>query len=155
MIRPILFVLALASGTAAAAHDYTVGTLEILHPHIPATASATAGGYLEIVNRGTEGDTLLSASAGFAKSVMLHKSTVDASGVARMTHIEALPIGPGETVTLKPGGLHIMFMGLAEPLAEGTMLPATLTFEKAGAVEVEFKVEARGAAHDHDHAPSN
>jgi periplasmic copper chaperone A len=149
MTRSLLLAAAIAFGTAATAHEYRAGPLEISHPFIPATASATAGGYFTIVNTGTEADSLVGIEAGFAKSAMLHASSVDASGVARMTHLDALPIGPGETVTLEPGGLHVMFMGLSAPLTEGAMLPATLTFEHAGTVAVEFKVEAKGAAHAH------
>ncbi len=149
MIRSLLLAAAFAFGTAATAHDYRAGALEISHPYIPATASATAGGYFTIINTGTEADSLVGITAGFAKSAMLHESSVDASGVARMTHLGSLPIGPGETVTLEPGALHVMFMGLSGPLSEGAMLPATLTFEHAGTVAVEFKVEAKGAAHDH------
>jgi copper(I)-binding protein len=156
MIRSLLVAATLAFGTAASAHDYKAGTIEIRHPHIPATASATAAGYLALVNTGTEADTLLGVAAGFAKSAMLHESSVDASGIARMTHREALTIGPGETVTLEPGALHVMFMGLSAPLAEGAMVPATLTFEHAGRVAVEFTVEAKGTSHNHmtDPAPS-
>lgn len=157
MIRSLFLAAALACASAASGHEYKAGSLDIIHPHIPATASATAGGYFKIVNTGTEADTLLSVSAGFATEAMLHESSVDASGVARMRHLESLPIGPGETVTLEPGGLHVMFLDLAAPLTEGTMAPATLTFEKAGPVAVEFKVDAKGETHDHktDPAPSN
>jgi copper(I)-binding protein len=151
--------MAFATGTvvAAVAHDYKLGALEIVHPHIPATASSTAGGYLTIINTGTEADTLIGVSTGFSKSAMLHETTVDAAGVARMTHLEALPIGPGATVTLEAGALHVMFIGVTGPLTEGQMLPATLTFEKAGSIEVEFKIEAKGAVHDHgtEATPSN
>ena len=76
--------------------------------------------------------------------VSLHETTTDDMGVARMSHIDGLDLPAGETVTLKPGGLHIMFMGLdGDPFEEGEKIPATLTFEKAGTLEVIFNVESR------------
>ena len=52
---------------------------------------------------------------------------------------------PGATVTLAPGGLHLMLMGLRKPLVRDTLVPLTLVFEKAGSVEIELSVEAMGA----------
>ena len=63
-------------------------------------------------------------------------------GVARMVHLDAIDIPAGGSVTLAPGGLHIMLMGLTGPVTEGDMIPATLVFETAGRVEVEFSVDA-------------
>ncbi len=58
---------------------------------------------------------------------------------------EGLEIKPGETVTLKPGGLHIMLTGLTHPLAQGSTLKMTLKFEQAGSVDVDYPVVAIGA----------
>ena len=152
MTKTLILIAALLSGTAAVAHDFTQGDLNIAHPHIPRLAAnaPTAAGYLTITNTGTMPDRLTGIAAGFASMAMLHESKVDDSGVATMTHLSTLDIPAGATVTLEPGSLHIMFMGLTAPLADGAMLPATLTFEKAGTVAVEFMVEpAQGAAHDH------
>jgi hypothetical protein len=74
-----------------------------------------------------------------------------------MAHVPALDIPPGDTVVLEPGSYHIMLMGLNTELVEGQMLPATLIFEKAGPVQIEFMVDPPGAggmdhsAHE-DHA---
>ena len=57
-----------------------------------------------------------------------------------------LEIKPGETLVLKPGSFHIMFMGLKAPIAKDSMVPVTLVFEKAGSIDVEFKAAAIGAA---------
>jgi copper(I)-binding protein len=147
LLKSTLVAITLAFTGQAFAHEYTLGTLEIIHPHIPAAIgrAPTAAGFLQITNTGTEPDALIAATAPFADRAEVHESKVDASGVATMTHIERLDILPGETVTLEHGGYHVMFMGVKEPPAEGMMLPVTLTFEKAGSIEVEFKVEARGA----------
>ena len=70
-----------------------------------------------------------------------------------MNHVGRIEIPAGETVKLKPGGLHVMFMGLEDPLTEGENIPATLVFENAGEVEVTFNVEARDGDHSgHDHS---
>jgi copper(I)-binding protein len=58
---------------------------------------------------------------------------------------DGLEIKPGQTVELTPGGFHIMLAGLKKPLNKGDHFNATLTFEKAGTVDVEFDVMAMGA----------
>ena len=66
-------------------------------------------------------------------------------GVAKMRQVTGLEIKPGETVELKPGGMHVMFMGLKQPLKQGQKVKGTLVFEKAGTVAIEFTVQAAGA----------
>ena len=74
-------------------------------------------------------------------------------GVAKMGPVEGgLVIPPGGTVELKPGGYHLMFIGLKRQPKQGEKFPATLTFEKAGSVKVEFLVEGMGEAGDMDHS---
>lgn len=142
----------LAAG-AALAHGYKAGELEIGHPWSRATApgAPVAGGYMTITNTGAEADRLVGGSAPFAGRVEIHEMTMQ-DDVMRMRELEGgLEIAPGETVELRPGGFHVMFMDLKEPLVEGESVPATLVFEKAGTVEVEFAIEsmgARGSGHD-------
>ena len=145
---------ALAFSLPASAHDYTLGGLKIAHPAIPQpmTRAMTAGGYFSIENTGTEADRLIAVEADIARRVELHTTEHGADGSAKMVHVEALDLPAGGTVTLQPGGLHVMFMGLTKALAEGDRVPGALVFEKAGRVEVEFAIEAPrkpGAAHDH------
>jgi len=114
----------------------------------------TTAAYMAITNKGQEDDTLMSAQSALAKSVELHQTTMTADGVMQMREIEdGLPIAAGETVTLAPGGTHLMVMGLAEALAAGDMLPLTLAFAKAGPVELVVPVRAAGpegaGAHHH------
>jgi hypothetical protein len=153
MTRLVLSLAALLLGTTATAHEFTAGTLTIIHPAIPApfAGARSAAGYLSIVNGGTEADRLIGASAGFADVTMLHESRTDADGVATMSHVPGIEIPAGASVTLERGGYHLMFMGLTQRLTEGDMLPATLTFETAGTVAVEFEVEPPGAEKD-DHS---
>ena len=105
-----------------------------------------AGGYMTLENSGDTNDTLIEVRVATIPRVELHLSETDANGVARMIKQDGIPVPAGETVTLKPGGLHVMFMGLnGDPFELGEEIPATLVFEQAGEVEVIFNVEERGA----------
>ena len=129
----------------AAAHEVTTETLVIDHPYAletPATAMSGAG-YMTITNTGSASDRLLEVRADFPR-VTLHGTQTDAQGVTRMIPLEGIEIAPGETVTLAPGGMHVMFMGLdGDPFEEGERISATLVFERAGEIAVEFWVEPR------------
>jgi len=138
---------ALVVPALAAAHDYTLGDLRIIHPRIFET-SATAkagGGYVTIANEGETDDALVGVAADFPK-VMLHQS-YEEDGVMRMRHVEKLAVPADGIAELAPGGYHVMFMGLSAPFEAGDEVPVTLTFEKAGEVEVDFEVIER-PAHD-------
>lgn len=139
---------------SASAHDVTVGDLTLTHSWTRATPpnAKAGGGFVEIVNTGSEDDRLVSASSGTAAKVELHEMAV-VDGVMKMRPLkDGIAIPAGETVTLKPGGLHIMFMGLKEPFKEGTHVPVTLTFAKAGTVTIELDVSKMGAkSMDHGH----
>jgi hypothetical protein len=153
-LRCLVVAVALSAQAAgmAGAHEFKLGDLTIDHPYAIATAATakTGAGYLAITNGGSESDTLVAVRADFPR-VMLHGTEVDTDGVARMSHVEAIEIPAGETVTLAPRGLHVMFMGLDGPFEEGEAIPAILVFEKAGEVPVEFHVESRGATPEADH----
>ena len=143
----LLAALALL-GSGAAAKDYKVGALEIKNPWIPVApkGAPVAGGYLTIVNTGNETDRLVSGSTPLASRFELHRMTMD-QGVMRMRPVTGgLEIKPGETVELRPGSLHVMFVGLKQPLEKGRTIKGTLVFEKAGPVEIEYTVEAQRAA---------
>ncbi|MEX3314348.1 copper chaperone PCu(A)C [Sulfitobacter sp. PS-8MA] len=134
----------------ATAHDYTLGGLTVTHPMAFETpkSAQVGGGYLSITNSADTADRLLSISADGFDDVSLHESTTDDMGVARMQPVEGIDLPAGETVVLEPGGLHVMFMGLGgDPFEIGEKIPATLTFEKAGSLDVTFNVESRRAAH--------
>lgn len=146
--------LAALMALPAAAHDYTTGSLSVGHPmafETPATAS-NGGGYLTITNSGGTADRLLRIEAEGFDEVSLHETSTDDKGVARMRHVDGVDLPAGETVTLAPGGMHVMFMGLGgDPFEEGDKIPATLIFEKAGPLKVTFNVESR-RGHDADAA---
>jgi len=123
--------------------------LEVQEPWARATAGRAPNGaaYLTIVNPGVATDRLLGATAPVAKAVELHAHLMD-GGVMRMREVSAIEIHPGEPAMLRPGGLHVMLIGLKEPLKEGTTFPLTLRFERAGEMVVPVRVlgvAARGA----------
>lgn len=134
---------ALMISTAAAAHGVKSGDLEIIHPNIPqpSASAKSAAGYMAISNDGAAPDRLIAIETAAAQKSMIHTTETSADGVARMVHLEALEIPAGETVVLEPGGIHVMLMGLTQTMKEGDMVPATLIFEQAGRVEVEFMVD--------------
>lgn len=132
---------------AASAHGFKVGSLQIGHPWSRATPAGAkvGGGYLSIENKGTTPDRLVAVSVPFAARAELHEMAVK-DGIMTMRPMDkGVEIAPGQKVEFKPGGYHIMFMDLKEPLKMGEMMKGTLTFEKAGSVEVEFKVDSIAA----------
>lgn len=136
-------LLAFGSGLAAA---QAPATIEVTQAYARATApgQAAGGGYAHIRNGGTAADRLVAVQADVARSVELHTMSMDGD-VMRMRQVDGIEVPAGQAVELKPGGLHMMFMGLKAPLKAGDAFPATLTFEKAGEVKVTLKVEAAGA----------
>src|SRR6478609_7277117 len=141
--RLAAFALTVLLAGGASAHDYALQNLRIDHPFARATPpGAQSGGvYLTIENRGTSKDRLVRIASPAAASVELHSMTMDGN-VMRMRAIAGLDIAPGATVTLGSAGYHVMLVGLARPLVVGDRIVITLTFEKAGAVDVTAFVEA-------------
>ena len=110
------------------------------------------GAFVTLVNTGDAPDRLVSASSGVAERVELHTHIKDGD-VMRMREVEGgIPLPPGETVKLQPGGFHIMLLGLNQGLTAGSSFPLTLTFEKAGSVQVDVPVEAMGSMGPGGHA---
>jgi periplasmic copper chaperone A len=141
-------VLATASlGSIAAAQEFKAGDLTIDHPWSRATPAGAkvAAGYMTIVNKGTAPDRLIGGSTSAAGRLEIHEMAMK-DGVATMRPVTGgLPIEPGKTVSLAPGGYHLMFQDLKAPLKKGDKLIATLEFEKAGKVDVTLDVQAVGA----------
>lgn len=142
LIAAITLLLTLTTQTIAG--GYKVGDLTISHPVARATVpgAKVGGGYLSITNNGSESDRLVGGAAAFAKRVEIHQMTM-VDEVMRMSPVEGgLEIKPGETVELVPGGYHVMFMKLGQPLKEGEKHKVTLTFEKAGNIDLDFAVKS-------------
>ena len=147
---------ALVFSTAALATDYTAGSVKITAPwtRVPPPSAKVAGGFMTLTNTGTQPDRLLGGSSPVAGRIEVHEMTLD-GGMMKMRELDkGLEIKPGQTVELKPGSYHIMFMDLKEPPKEGSTVKGTLVFEKAGPVQIEYKVEplgAKGSGSHHHH----
>jgi periplasmic copper chaperone A len=136
----------LAFISSALAHDYKVGQIHVDHPWTKATPAGArvAGGYMKITNQGDQVEKLLSAQTDISERTEIHEMAV-VNGQMTMREVAGgLVIKPGETLELKPGSFHMMFMGLKKNPAEGESFKGKLVFEKAGALEVEYKGEAMG-----------
>jgi periplasmic copper chaperone A len=144
-LNKLIGAAALALATfAAQAHEFKAGAITIGHPYARATAAGqpTGGGFMKLVNAGGK-DKLLSISAEVSKAVELHEMKMEGD-VMKMRQVEGIELPAGQTVELKPGGFHIMFIGLKAPLKAGESFLMKLKFEKAGEVTVRVSVDAAG-----------
>ena len=152
---PVLVsALLLAAMASASAHDYTVGSLKIDHPWSRATpkGASVAGGYMKITNTGSAPDRLVGGATEAAKKFEIHEMKMDGSVMKMRELTDGLEIPPGGTIELKPGSFHVMMTGVTKPFVKGERVKASLTFEKAGKVDIEFTVDALGGdakAHKH------
>jgi copper(I)-binding protein len=155
MIKQFLAVVsvALLSGAAQAA-GYRAGDISITDPHARPTVAGQPGGaaYLTLENTGRSADRLVGVSSPVAQSAGIHTMRMDGD-VMRMREAGELPLAPTARVEMKPGmGYHIMLNGLKQPLQQGARFPMTLTFEKAGKVDVSVAVDGKDgmpAGHGH------
>ena len=136
------FLLAIASLTSAPTARAAGETIHIVDANArPTPPGVTAGVvYLMLMNHGAEDDTLTGISTPIADMAELHRSVTE-NGIARMPPVTGFVIKSNDGVTFKPGGLHIMLMGLKQPLKIGQTFPVTLTFAKAGPVEITVTVQ--------------
>ncbi|MGE3142083.1 MAG: copper chaperone PCu(A)C [Hyphomonadaceae bacterium] len=101
-----------------------------------------AAGYLTIINHGAEGDTLIGVTSPRAAHVATHQMTMNGAVMSMAPMEGGLPLPARQTVTLAPGGLHLMFTDLTQPFAAGERVPVTLTFEHAAPVTISLEVRA-------------
>ncbi|WP_194726279.1 copper chaperone PCu(A)C [Noviherbaspirillum malthae] len=148
MFSPKISALAFAAllATAVHAHEYTVKNISVGHPYARTTVQAQTAGaaYLSLENKGGTADRLVAVSvpADVAAAAQIHTMSQQGN-VMRMSEVDGIDLTPSARVDMRPGdGYHIMLIGLKKPLAAGEKVPLTLTFAKAGAVEVNLHVEA-------------
>ncbi|HEX5211339.1 MAG TPA: copper chaperone PCu(A)C [Pseudolabrys sp.] len=149
----VVALCAVLAASPAFAHDYTAGGLKIGHPWARATpkGATVGGGYLTLTNNGTAPERLIGGSTAAAKGFELHEMKME-GGVMKMRPVTGgIEIKPGQTVTLDPNGYHVMLVGLKDQLKQGSRFKATLDFEKAGKVDVDFVVEGVGAKSGGEH----
>ena len=143
----IAAILPAVLAVPAQAEDVTVGPLKISAPWARATpkGASVGGGYMKITNTGSTSDRLVGGSTNVSSRFEVHAMSMD-NGVMKMRPAAiGIEIAPGQTIEFKPGGYHVMFLGLKQPFEQGKHVKATLTFEKAGSVDVNFTVEGLGA----------
>ena len=150
----LLLATAFVAGSAIASDDEVkIGALKIEDAKARATVPAQkmSGGFMKIENKGGA-DKLLAASSSVSKTMELHTMSMEGN-VMKMREIKGIDIPANGKVELKSGGLHLMFIDLKEQLKPGSTIKVRLKFEKAGEVEVPFKVMGHPAhgepGHDH------
>ena len=139
--KAIIGVTLALAALSAVAHSFKLGEIDIGHPYARPTREGqmVGAGYLKLANKGPV-DRLVSATSPAAGSVEIHSMSMEGD-VMKMRQIDAIEIATGQTVELKPGGYHLMLMGLKAPLKVGDKFPLTLKFEKSGEVVVTVNVE--------------
>lgn len=134
-----------AASKAATITTPTGLTLDTPWSRATAAGARVAGGYVVLTNKGDKDDVLLSGSTDISEKFEVHEMAVT-DGVMRMRKLDdGLPVKVGESVELKPGSYHLMFIGLKRPLREGETFTADLVFKEAGTVPVTFAVHGLGA----------
>ncbi|HZZ36938.1 MAG TPA: copper chaperone PCu(A)C [Caulobacteraceae bacterium] len=140
MLAGLLAVPSLSAGQPT-------GALRISHPWArPAMAGRAGAGYLTITNTGKAPAMLAGATSPVADRVTIHEMRMNGA-VMRMRTLSSLSIAPGATLTLAPGGAHLMLEGLKRDLKPGDRAPLTLTFAGAGQVKVDLVVESPAPHH--------
>ncbi len=115
--------------------ELTAGFTKAMLPGQP-----VGGGFVVIKNTGSTDDVLVAAASDVADHVELHEMAME-NDVMKMRPVkDGIPVPAGATVELKPGGLHMMFMGVKEPFVEGGTVKVTLTFKNAGSVDLVLPV---------------
>lgn len=143
--RPFSLVLIAALSASASAQPYTLGDLSVERPwsrEMPPVAPNGAA-YLRIENAGNAAAHIVSASSPIAERVEVHAHEMD-GGVMKMRHIHSVEVPVQGGVSFEPGGLHLMLIGLKEPLVAGESFPLTLGFQEAGETAVMVEITTGG-----------
>ena len=146
-------LLPLATAAFAQGSTTALGALTIVNPWTRAAGQGMqGGGFLTIRNSGATPDRLVAASSPVAGRLELHTHIRDGD-VMRMRPVNDITVPAHGEVSLQPGGLHLMLIGLTQPMNAGQSIPVTLRFERAGEVTIQLSVQAAGArqpgAHRH------
>ena len=138
----------------ALAQQFKANSMVIEQPWTRATpgGAKVAGGYMTITNTGSEPDRLIGGVLPQAGRFELHEMKMDGNVMQMREVVGGLEIKPGQKVQLNPSGYHVMFTGLREPLKQGDTLKGQLRFEKAGTVDIEYRVEGVGAQGPQQHS---
>ena len=139
-LRALLWAALTTAGMTLALAPARGGVSGLVVLQSRATASLPGAGnsavYLTIHNAGSQADRLLSASSPQAAKVEMHATMMMSGGMAKMHSLSAIDVPLGGTVSMAPGGTHLMVTGAKQPLQAGGKLSLTLQFEKAGAMTI-------------------
>ncbi len=152
MKKFLALLSAFVAASAFAGDDVKHGNLTIGHPWARATPGAVknSAAFMTLSAKDTA-DKLIGVSGDVAREIQIHTMITEA-GVMKMREIKSLDVPANGKTELKPGGLHIMLIGLKDGLKDGTKFPLTLKFEKAGEVKVTVTAEKAGGDHSgHKH----
>jgi copper(I)-binding protein len=127
-----LIAAGVMSAGPAAAHGYGTGATP--------PGATVAAGYLEIRNSGQQPDRVVAASTPAAERVEFHVQ-IQEGDVLKMREVKDFPVPARQRLTLRPGGSHLMLVGLKQPLAKGGRVPVTLRFERAGELQLELEIQ--------------
>lgn len=133
--------------TPASAGDTQIGDIVVSNvwTRVTPPGAKVAGGFMTITNKGKTADRLVGGTAPIAGRIEVHEMTMEGGAMKMQEVAGGLEIKPGETVELKPGSYHVMFMDLKAGPVEGTPIEGTLKFDKAGETKVNYKVAPLGA----------
>lgn len=142
-------LLALSMGLSpvfVTAHEVAQGSMVVDHPWARATIGTSRPGvvYVTLINEGKQDDALIGATSPVATRIHIHQTRRE-NGVARMLPLKRLVVPAGGRAVLKPGGIHLMLLGLKQSLEVNDAFSLTLKFEKAGAIELEVFIEPAGS----------
>ena len=143
-MKYLLLLLALAATPAAAQIKVEDAWMRATPP-----GAKIAAGYVTIRNAGAA-DRLVGISSPAAERVETH-ITRHEGDVARMREVKGYEVPANGTLELKPGGAHLMFVNIKAPMKEGTSVPATLEFQRAGEIKAEFQVRPLAGGEHHGH----
>lgn len=149
MLRLFTTAALLLAAPACLAEDAKLGDLTIAHAYSRPSAARNGAAYMTIESKGAA-DRLVAASTPRAGKVELH-TVIQEGDVMRMRQVPAIDVPASGKVELKPGGFHVMLLGLTAPLKEGERYQLTLEFAKAGKIAVDVPVGKTGAGDGHAH----
>lgn len=140
----VSLTLALALAACSSAASPSAGAMVVTDAWARTSMGMDMAGaaYMTITNETGQADALIGVATDAAANPEIHQTTEDASGMMGMHPVERINIPAGGTVTLEPGGFHVMLINLTGELVADATIELTLTFEKAGEVEVTAQVRA-------------
>jgi hypothetical protein len=138
------FKTTLFAGALALVPTFAMAQMVVEDPYARAASAAAISGaaFMAIMNPTDTDDRVVSAASDIAERVELHTHIQTDEGVMRMVHVEdGFAIAAGETIMLERGGMHVMFLGLRQPLLQGDSVEVTLSFEHAAPLTVTIPVD--------------